>query len=144
MRLPHAMLSERELAVLLAPEESSWLVKVEETPERLVARPGRFSLVWSVISLVIPHIVLVWYFWEKANQAAGLDDIHWYAIAMMCVEAPFMVGLLWWLNRANLKGAFFLLDKTHKMLTLSRLGIELDAHQVSAFIEVHARHGAAP
>jgi hypothetical protein len=122
--------TDSELAVLLDPEGRSPSVRVTDTPGQLVAKPRGFPL-WFVtfcgVSVLICHTLL------DPQEVLGL---------VIGVPATVtLIGFFWWKNRQIVsKGTFFVLDKDHRILTLPRLGLEVQASEVLGFVEVHAWH----
>lgn len=135
--------TERELACLLSPRSRSWLLRTEETADRLVARPSGFLLVWGSCWLLVPLAVFTWWMVREA-LVAGLDLWDGLGILMAALAALVSGACLYAINRVEVsRGDFFLLDKRLRVLTLSRVGCSYQASEIVGFVEVHAWHAEA-
>jgi hypothetical protein len=128
--------SREQLAVLLAPEEKAWLLRTEDTPERLVVRPSGFLFWWGLFWLLVPNTLFAWYVIRKAILQ-GLEWFDGLATFMAMLAAPVLLVVLRYLNHLEVSpGDFFVLDKVRRVLTLSRQGRQLTQGQIVSFIEV--------
>ena len=133
-------LPDSQLAQLVDPGGGSVSVQVEDTLERLVAHPRGIPLWFVTACVVIPVGLLTGYLANKAFQA-GLPPFDVVGLAAGYLAAPTLIGLVWWMNREQVKrGAFFVLDKVQRTLALPRSGLRLQHGQIQGFVEVHAWH----
>ena len=140
MQILHAEPTDAHLAQLIDPGGRSVSVWVEDTPERLVAHPRGIPLGLVTACVVIPVGLLTGYLANKAFQA-GLRPFDVLGLAAGYLAAPTLIGLVWWLNREQVKrGDFFVLDKVQRTLALPRRGLRLQHSQIQGFVEVHAWH----
>src|SRR5262249_33422737 len=98
MQVFDAELTDARLARLVDPGGRSVSVEVEDTPERLVARPRGFPLWFVTVCVVIPVGILTGYLATKAFQA-GLHPFEVLGLAAGYLAAPTLIGLVWWRNR---------------------------------------------
>jgi hypothetical protein len=132
--------TDSELAVLLDPEGRSVSVRVEDTPERLVAHPHGFPLWFVMICLAIPLGAYAGILGYEAVQGQ-LDPLYLVGVPLACGAVAFFFAFFRWMNRGQVsKGDFFVLDKDRKILILPRCGLQIRAGQVRGFVEVHANH----
>jgi hypothetical protein len=144
MQVFDAELTDARLARLVDPGGRSVSVEVEDTPERLVARPRGFPLWFVTVCVMIPVSSLTGYVVTKAFQG-GLHPFEVLGLAaglaVGSLAAPPLIGLVWWMNREQVKrGDFFVLDKVQRALALPRSGLQLQHGQILGFVEVHAWH----
>ena len=140
MQVFEAELTDARLARLVDPGGRSVSVQVEDTPERLVARPRGFPLWFVTVCVMTPVGILTGYVVTKAFQG-GLHPFHVLGLAAGSVAVPTLIGLVWWMNREQVKrGDFFVLDKVQRALALPRRGLHLQHGQIRGFVEVHAWH----
>jgi hypothetical protein len=140
MQVSEAELTDAGLALLVDPGGRSVSVHVEDTPERLVAHPRGIPFWFVTVCVVIPVGTLTGYLANKAFQA-GLHPFDVLGLAAGYLAAPTLIGLVWWMNREQVKrGDFFALDKVQRTLALPRSGLHLQHGQVQGFVEVHAWH----
>ena len=140
MQVFDAELTDARLARLVDPGGRSVSVQVEDTPERLVARPRGFPLWFVTVCVMIPVSILSGYMATKAFQA-GLQPFDVLGLAAGFLAAPTLIGLVWWMNREQVKrGDFFVLDKVQRSLALPRSGVHLPHGQIGGFVEVHGWH----
>jgi hypothetical protein len=89
---------------------------------------------------MIPVGLFTGYLVNKAFQQ-GLRPFEILGLAAGYLAAPTLIGLVWWMNREQVKrGDFFVLDKVQRTLALPRSGVHLQRGQIQAFVEVHAWH----
>jgi hypothetical protein len=132
--------TDSELAVLLDPEGRSVSVRVEDTPERLVAHPRGFPLWFVMGSIAIPLGAYAGILVYEAVQQQ-LRPLHFVGVPLGCGAVIFFFALLRWMNRGQVsKGDFFVLDKDRKILILPRCGIQIRDGQIRGFVEVHANY----
>jgi hypothetical protein len=135
-----AELTDARLAGLVEPVGRSVSVQVEDTPERLVARPCGFPLWFVTVCMIIPVSILTAYMAIMVFQA-GLRPFDMLGLAAGYLAAPMLIGLVWWQNREQVKrGDFFVLDKVQRSLALPRSRVHLPCGQIRGFVEVHAWH----
>jgi hypothetical protein len=140
MQVFDAELTDARLAGLLDPKGRSISVRVDDTPERLVAHPRGIPLWFVTACVVIPVGLLTAYLANKALQA-GLRPFDVLGLAAGYLAAPTLIGLVWWMNREQvMRGDFFVLDKVQRALALPRSGARLQHGQIQGFVEVHAWH----
>jgi hypothetical protein len=140
MQVFDAELTDARLALLVDPWGRSVSVQLEDTPERLVAHPRGIPLWFVTACVVIPVGILTGYLAHKALQA-GLRPFDVLGLAAGYLAAPTLIGLVWWMNREQVKrGDFFVLDKVERTLALPRSGLHLQRGQIQGFVEVHAWH----
>src|SRR5262245_40305456 len=140
MHVFEAELIDARLARLVDPGGRSVSVQVEDTPERLVAHPRGFPLWFVMVCVVIPVGILSGYLVNKAFQQ-GLHPLEVLGLASGYLAAPTLIGLVWWMNREQVKrGDFFVLDKVQRTLTLPRNGLQLQNGQILGFVQVYAWH----
>jgi hypothetical protein len=140
MQVFDAELTDARLALLVDPGGRAVSVQVEDTPERLVAHPRGVPLWFVTACVVIPVGILTGYLANKAFQA-GLHPFDALGLAAGYLAAPTLIGLVWWMNREQVKrGDFFVLDKVQRTLALPRGGLHLQHGQIQGFVEVHAWH----
>ena len=135
-----AELTDARLSRLVDPGGRSVSVRVEDTPERLVAHPRGFPLWFVTVCVMIPVAMLTGYLANKAFQA-GLHPFDVLGLAAGYLAAPTLMAMAWWMNREQVKrGDFFVLDKIQRTLALPRSGVHLPHGQIRGFVEVHAWH----
>jgi hypothetical protein len=140
MQVFDAELTDARLAGLLDPKGRSVSVRVDDTPQRLVAHPRGFPLWFVVVCAVIPVGTLTAYLVHKALQQP-LHPVEILGLACGYLAAPTLIGLVWWMNRKQTRrGDFFVLDKVQRTLDLPRQGLHLHSGQIRGFVEVHAWH----
>ena len=140
MQVFDAELTDARLALLVDPGGRSVSVQVEDTPERLVGHPRGFPLWFVTVCVMIPVSILTGYMATKAFQA-GLHPCDFLGLAVGYLAAPTLIGLVWWMNREQVKrGDFFVLDKVQRSLALPRSGVHLPHGQIRGFVEVHGWH----
>jgi hypothetical protein len=140
MQVLDAELTDAQLARLLDPEGRSVSVQVDDTPERLVAHPRGFPLWFVTVCVVIPVGIFTGYLVNKAFPQ-GLHPFDVLGLAAGYLAAPTVIGLVWLLNREQVKrGDFFVLDRVQRTLALPRSGLHLQRGQIQGFVEVHAWH----
>jgi hypothetical protein len=140
MQVSDADLTEARLARLLDPEGRSVSVQAEDTPEQLVAHPRGFPLWFVTACVTVPVGLLTAFLVNKAFQQ-GLHPLEVLGLASGYLAAPTLIGLVWWMNRAQVKsGDFFILDKVQRTLALPRCRLHLQHGQIQSFIEVRAWH----
>jgi hypothetical protein len=132
--------TDARLAELLDPRGRSVSVRVDDTPERLVARPRGFPLWFVAVCAVIPVGTFTGYLLNKAFQQAP-HPLEILGLISGYLAAATLIGLFWWMNREQMKkGDFFVLDKVRRTLSLPRSGLHLEHNQIQGFVEVHAWH----
>jgi hypothetical protein len=130
-----AELTDARLAQLVDPAGRSVSVRVENTPERLVAHPRGIPLWFVTVCVLIPLGIVSGYLAFRG----GLRPFDVFGLATGCLAAPTLIGLVWWMNREQVKrGDFFVLDKVQRTLVLPRRGLHLQHGQIQGFVEVHA------
>jgi hypothetical protein len=140
MQVLDAEPTDAQLALLLDPEGQSVSVQVDDTPEHLVAQSCGFPLWLATVCAVIPVGIGTVYLVNKAFQQ-GLHPFDVLGLATGYLAAPTFIGLVWLLNREQVKkGEFFVLDKVQHTLTLPRSKVQLQDGQIQGFVEVHAWH----
>jgi hypothetical protein len=140
MQVFDAELTDARLAGLLDPTGRSISVRVDDAPERLVAHPRGSPLWFVAVCAVIPVGIFTGYLVNKAFQAS-LHPFDVLGLAAGYLAAPTLIGLVWWMNREQVKrGDFFVLDKVQRTLALPRRGLHLQDGQIQGFVEVHAWH----
>jgi hypothetical protein len=140
MQTVDAELTDARLARLVDPRGHSVSVQVEDKGERLVAHPRGFPLWFVTACVMIPVSILSGYMATKAFQA-GLQPFDVLGLAAGFLAAPTLIGLVWWMNREQVKrGDFFVLDKVQRSLALPRSRVHLSHGQIHGFVEVHAWH----
>jgi hypothetical protein len=132
--------TDARLALLVDPRGRSVSIRVEDTPERIVAHPRGIPLWFVTACAVIPVGILTGYLANKAFQS-GLQPFDVLGLAAGYLAAPTLIGLVWWMNREQVKrGDFFVVDKVQRTLALPRSGLHLQQGQLQGFVEVHAWH----
>jgi hypothetical protein len=127
-----------ELATLLDPGGRSFFPKVEDSPQRLVARPGAIPLWFVAVCLPAPVGVAAWHWTHKALRQ-GLQPPDAAGIALACLAVPGSVAVVWALNRhLRARGDYFILDRGQRTLALPRLHLSLRDRDIAGFVEVHA------
>jgi hypothetical protein len=140
MQVFEAELTDARLARLLDPKRRSVSTRVEDTPERLVAHPRGFPLWFVTACVTFPVGLLTAFLVNKAFQQ-GLHPLDVLGLASGYLAAPTLIGLVWWMNREQVKrGDFFVLDRIQRTLALPRSGLHLQHGQIQGFVEVHAWH----
>jgi hypothetical protein len=140
MQLCDTALTDARLAGLLDPNGRSVSVRLDDTPQRLVAHPRGFPLWFVVVCAVIPVGTLTAYLVHKALQQA-LHPMEIVGLACGYLAAPTLIGLVWRMNREQTRrGDFFVLDKVQRTLDLPRQGLHLRDGQIQGFVQVHAWH----
>jgi hypothetical protein len=140
MQVFNTVPTDGQMASLLDPQGRSVGVKIEDTAEALVARPGLFPLWVVALSCSAVLGVAGWYWTVKAGRQ-GLDQQDAKAIAVFAVVALLLFVGVWAINRyLRSKGDYFVLDRVQRTLTLPRLNLTIPARQIQGFFELHAWH----
>jgi hypothetical protein len=136
MQLLDAEPTEAQLAVLLAPEEQGYSLKIEETSEELRISPRGYPLVacacWMLLILAV-----------MAGLAIYKDESQ-MLLVMLPIAIMASFGVLLVIGVMNSKmaagGDFVVVDKKNRTLALPRHKIVLKASQIRFFSELHAWH----
>jgi hypothetical protein len=140
MQVSDAERTDARHAELLDPRGRSVFVQVDDTAERLVAYPRGFPVWFVAVCAVIAVGTFTGYLLTKAFQQA-LHPLEILGLACGYLAAPTLIGLIWWMNREQVKrGEFFILDKVQRTLALPRQGLHLQDGQIQGFVQVHAWH----
>jgi hypothetical protein len=129
-----------EFTQLLNPEGKSILLRVEDSPQRLVVRPAGVPLWGVVLSVTVVLGVLACVLTWRAF-GPGLDSLEIAGIFFAPCAAVGCVAFFHAFNSyIESKGTFFILDKQPRTLALPRTGLVLQEPCIVGFIEVHAWH----
>src|SRR5262245_7105699 len=113
-----------DLAYLLAPQDCSPSVAIDDTPERLVARPLGYPLPWVIFFILVPLVTMTVYaVLQATRQRVDPEMIGFLAFGWLG-PASFLIALFYAINRGIVsKGDFFVLDKVGRTLALPPRGL---------------------
>lgn len=132
-----------ELAVEIGPDRAFSDFKVVESAETIVFRPAGVPLVPAAIFIVAfaAALTLGPWAWEAAGNElpAHLEDGMVTALTVMLwlLIVPSMLAVLWGIDgMARRHGPGVIVDRATRRLSLPLAGLEVDADDVVAFVEV--------
>jgi hypothetical protein len=129
-----------QLATLLDPKGRALFLKVDESSEKLVVRPGGIPLWFTLLCALVPASVATWY-WVNEGIRGALQVLDLIGIAFMCLAVPAGIALMLVIDRAvTSKGDFLILDKSQRTLNLPRARVTIPGCRILRFLEVRAWH----